>query len=148
MVHWSSIHLPMQGTRFSSWSGNKDPTCLGATKPTHHNYQACALQLEKPMHCHEDPAQPINLKIELIALKRKLNSTFRDSTRSSAVVSYLFLIICCISLKRVRHSWVTEHEHFIAQGPRFNILWQIIIEKNMKKNMCVCDWDILLYRIN
>ena len=37
------ICLPMQGTRVQAlvW---EDPTCLGATKPVHHNYWACALE--------------------------------------------------------------------------------------------------------
>ena len=47
----------------------------------------------------------------------------------------------------------TEHKHCIAQGTMFNILWQIIIEKNMKKNMCVwqtlrCDGEALYSQQN
>ena len=77
----------MQGTWVQAlvWD---DPTCLGATKPVHHNYWACALEPgshnywahvpqlleptclepvlcnrrshrnEKPMHRDEDPTQP------------------------------------------------------------------------------------------
>ena len=39
MVHWIRIHLAMQGipVRFLVW---EDPTCLGATKPVHHDYLA------------------------------------------------------------------------------------------------------------
>ena len=37
VVWWLRIHLLMQGTQVRSlvW---EDPTCLGATKPVHHNY--------------------------------------------------------------------------------------------------------------
>ena len=55
------IHLPVQ--RIQLWSlTQEDPTSRGATKPTHHNYWACApepgshgywahmLQLRKPTH--------------------------------------------------------------------------------------------------
>ena len=46
MVQWLGIRLPMHGTWVRSlvW---EDSTCHGATKPTHHNYWACAL---KPMN--------------------------------------------------------------------------------------------------
>ena len=61
VAQWLRIHLPMQGTRVQAlvW---EDPTCRRATKPTRHNYRACALepashncwvrvlQLLKPMH--------------------------------------------------------------------------------------------------
>ena len=42
MVQWLEIHLPMQKTWVQSlvW---EDPTCCRTTKPTHHNYGACAL---------------------------------------------------------------------------------------------------------
>ena len=42
VAHWLGIHLPMQRTRVRSLV-REDPTCLGATKPVHHNYWACAL---------------------------------------------------------------------------------------------------------
>ena len=45
MVQWLGIHLPMQGTRVRALV-REDPTCQGATKPTHHNYWACALEPE------------------------------------------------------------------------------------------------------
>ena len=43
VAQWLRICLPMQGTRVRSlvW---EDPTCLGAAKPVHHNYWACALE--------------------------------------------------------------------------------------------------------
>ena len=43
VAQWLRIHLPMQGTQVRAlvW---EDPTCRGATKPTHHNYWACALE--------------------------------------------------------------------------------------------------------
>ena len=43
VAQWLRIHLPMQGTRVQAlvW---EDPTCHGATKPTCHNYWACALE--------------------------------------------------------------------------------------------------------
>lgn len=37
VARWRRIHPPTQGTWCRSWSGNKDPTCFGATKPVHHN---------------------------------------------------------------------------------------------------------------
>ena len=39
MVRCLRIHLAMQGipVRFLAW---EDPTCLGATKPAHHDYLA------------------------------------------------------------------------------------------------------------
>ena len=61
MVQWLKIHLPIQGTRVQALV-REDPTCRRATKPVHHNYWACALeltshnywahvpQLLKPMH--------------------------------------------------------------------------------------------------
>ena len=71
VAQWLRIRLPMQGTRV--WAlVQEDPTCRGATKPTHHNYWACALeparatttetrapraralQQEKPMHHNEE----------------------------------------------------------------------------------------------
>ena len=58
MVRCLRIHLAMQGipVRFLAW---EDPTCLGATKPEHHDYLAlqhlqaattadCASREEKP----------------------------------------------------------------------------------------------------
>ena len=32
-VQWSRIYLRCRGRGFDPWSGNEDPTCLGATKP-------------------------------------------------------------------------------------------------------------------
>ena len=61
MAQWLRICMPMQGTRVRALV-REDPTCLGATKPVHHNYWACALepvshnywahvpQLLKPVH--------------------------------------------------------------------------------------------------
>ena len=45
VVQWLRIRLPIQGTwvRALVW---EDPTCRGATKPVHHNYWVCALDLE------------------------------------------------------------------------------------------------------
>ena len=37
VVQWLRIHLPMQGTWVQALV-REDPTCRGATKPTHHNY--------------------------------------------------------------------------------------------------------------
>ena len=37
VAQWLRIHLPMQGTRVRALV-QEDPTCLGATKPVHHNY--------------------------------------------------------------------------------------------------------------
>ena len=46
VAQWLRIRLPMQGTWVRSlvW---EDPTCHGATKPMHHNYWACALELAR-----------------------------------------------------------------------------------------------------
>jgi len=54
--------------------------------------------------------------------------------------------------------WINNMSYCIAQGTRFNIMWQIIMEQNMKKcvcvYMCVCvcvyvyNWIILLYSRN
>ena len=46
VAQWLRICLPMQGTRVWAlvW---EDPTCLGATKPMHHNYWACTLELTR-----------------------------------------------------------------------------------------------------
>ena len=43
VVQWLRIRPPKQGTRVRAlvW---EDPTCRGATKPTRHNYRACALE--------------------------------------------------------------------------------------------------------
>ena len=43
VAQWMGVHLPVQGTQVWSlvW---EDPTCWGATKPTHHNYRACTLE--------------------------------------------------------------------------------------------------------
>ena len=61
VAQWLRICLPMQGTQVRALV-RVDPTCLGATKPMHHNYWACALepanhnywagvpQLLKPVH--------------------------------------------------------------------------------------------------
>ena len=44
VAQWLKICPPMQGTRV--WAlVREDPTCRGATKPVHHNYWACALEL-------------------------------------------------------------------------------------------------------
>ena len=37
VVQWLRIDLPMQGTQVRALV-REDPTCLGATKPVHHNY--------------------------------------------------------------------------------------------------------------
>ena len=37
VVQWLRICLPMQGTQVQALV-QEDPTCLGATKPVHHNY--------------------------------------------------------------------------------------------------------------
>ena len=49
VAQWLRICLPMQRTwvRALVW---EDPSCHGATKPVHHNYQAHVLQLLKPAH--------------------------------------------------------------------------------------------------
>ena len=44
VAQWLRIHLLMQGTRVRALV-REDPTCCGATKPMHHNYWACALEL-------------------------------------------------------------------------------------------------------
>ena len=44
VAQWLRICLPMQGTRVRAL-GQEDPTCRRATKPMHHNYWACALEL-------------------------------------------------------------------------------------------------------
>ena len=56
---WSSgkeSALQYRGHGFDPWSGNKDPTCRGATKPARHNYWAphlneiaCVPQTTEPM---------------------------------------------------------------------------------------------------
>ena len=61
VVQWLRILLSMQGTRVRALV-QEDPTCHGATKPVHHNYWACVLQLLKPAHlepllCNEKPPQ-------------------------------------------------------------------------------------------
>ena len=43
VIQWLRIHLVMQGTPVQSWV-REDPTCLEATKPLYHNYQAPALK--------------------------------------------------------------------------------------------------------
>ena len=43
VVQWLRIRLPMQKTWVRSLV-REDPTCCGATKPTRHNYWACALE--------------------------------------------------------------------------------------------------------
>ena len=71
MVQWLRIHLAMQGipVRLLAW---EDPTCLGATKPVHHDYLAlqslqaattadCAPKEEKPLSekpTHDNEKQP------------------------------------------------------------------------------------------
>ena len=37
VAQWLRIHLPMQGTQVRALV-REDPTCRGATKPSHHNY--------------------------------------------------------------------------------------------------------------
>ena len=44
VAQWLRICLSMQGTRVRALV-QEDPTCRGATKPVHHNYWACALEL-------------------------------------------------------------------------------------------------------
>ena len=44
VVQWLRICRPMQGTEVRALV-QEDPTCHGATKPVHHNYRACALEL-------------------------------------------------------------------------------------------------------
>ena len=62
VVQWLRICLLMQGTRVRSLV-REDPTCRRATKPVHHNYWACVLQLLKPaclepvLHNKEKPLQ-------------------------------------------------------------------------------------------
>ena len=43
VAQWLRVHLPMRGTWVRSLV-REDPTCLGAAKPVHHNYRACALE--------------------------------------------------------------------------------------------------------
>ena len=49
VVQWLRLHLPVQGIWVQSlvW---EDPTCLRATKPMYHNYQASALE---PVLCNK-----------------------------------------------------------------------------------------------
>ena len=47
MAQWLGIRLPVQGTRVRALVRD-DPTGRGATKPMHHNYQACALEPVEP----------------------------------------------------------------------------------------------------
>ena len=65
VAQWLRIRLPMQGTWVRSLV-QEDPTCCGATKPLHHNYQPTCRQLLKPVrlepvlcnkrsHCREKP---------------------------------------------------------------------------------------------
>ena len=74
------IRLPMQGTRV--WSlVREDPTCRGATKPAHHNYWACALQLLKPAHSRARVPQLLKpMRLEPMLHKKRSHST---TTRSS-----------------------------------------------------------------
>ena len=44
VAQWLRVRLPVQGTRVQSLV-REDPTCHGATKPLHHGYWACALEL-------------------------------------------------------------------------------------------------------
>ena len=70
VAQWLRIRLPMQGTQVRSLV-REDPTCHGATKPVHHNYWACTLELTshsywarvpqllkpvrlEPVHCNEE----------------------------------------------------------------------------------------------
>ena len=46
VVQWLRIRLPMKGTWVQSVV--RDPTCRGATKPTHRNYGTRTPQLESP----------------------------------------------------------------------------------------------------
>ena len=82
VVQWIRIHQPMQGTQV--WSlVQGDFTCHGATKlmhlnwwrlfwgpwstatePVHHNYWACMLQLQKPVHL-----EPVFCKREATAMR-------------------------------------------------------------------------------
>ena len=48
VAQWLKIRLPMQGTQVQALVP-EDPTCHGATKPVHHNYWTCVLQLLKPV---------------------------------------------------------------------------------------------------
>ena len=44
VAQWLRTRLPTQGTQVRALV-REDPTCPGATKPVHHNYWACALEL-------------------------------------------------------------------------------------------------------
>ena len=46
VAQWLRICLPTQGTQVRALV-REDPTCHGATKPVHHNYWACALELAR-----------------------------------------------------------------------------------------------------
>jgi len=48
VAQWIGIHLPIQRMRLRSLENEEDPTCLGATKPVHHNW-AHGLQILKPL---------------------------------------------------------------------------------------------------
>ena len=60
MAQWKRILLPMQETLIRSLI-QEDPTDLGAAKPRHHNYGACALE---PENCNHGTLLPKLLKTE------------------------------------------------------------------------------------
>ena len=89
VIQWLGTHMSMHGT----WVGSlvwKDPKCIGAIKPSSHNYRAQTLQLLKPVclepvlcnkrsHHSEKPAQ-LNEKQLLSATRESLRTVTKTQS--------------------------------------------------------------------
>ena len=117
VVQWLRIHLPMQGTRVRAlvW---EDPTCCGATKPTHHNCWACTLgpachnywahvpQLLKPTHLepvlrnkrshrNEKPAHRNEEWLPLDATRESPCAATKTQCSQKLINQFFFILIFC-----------------------------------------------------
>ena len=98
MVQWLRICPPMQGTRVRALV-REDPTCLGATKPVHHNYWACTLEPESHNYWAHitQLLKPVNL--EPMLRNKRSHRSEKPAHQASLVAQWLGV---CPSKQRTR----------------------------------------------
>ena len=79
VAQWIRTRMPMQGTWVQALV-QEDPTCHGATKPTYHNYWACALELTSHNYwaCVQQLLKPMHIE-PMLHNKRSPHTTTKSS---------------------------------------------------------------------
>ena len=88
MVQWLRIHLPVHGTQV--WAlVREDPTCLGATKPMHHNYWACTLEPESHNYWAHITQLLKPVSLEPMLRSKRSHRSEKPAHQASLVVQWL-----------------------------------------------------------